>query len=99
YSGARAPRVGITRGACLGIAPTARLVDLSHHIAAQDILEGALCLEAAGPFFPRDTIHLAVVDPGVGSARRAIAVRAGGQYYVGPANGLLSLAFPPPTAP
>jgi len=91
--GTRDPWVGIMKGVILGIAPTARLVDLSHDIAAQDILEGALCLEAAAPFFPRDTIHLAVVDPGVGSARRAIAVRAGGQYYVGPDNGLLSLAF------
>jgi len=91
--GTRDPWVGIMKGVILGIAPTARLVDLSHDVAAQDILEGALCLEAAAPFFPRGTIHLAVVDPGVGSARRAIAVRAGGQYYVGPDNGLLSLAF------
>ena len=97
--GTRDPWVGIMKGVILGIVPTARLVDLSHDIAAQDVLEGALCLEAAAPFFPRSTIHLAVVDPGVGSARRAIAVRAGGQYYVGPDNGLLSLAFVQALAP
>ena len=91
--GTRDPWVGIMKGVILGIAPAARLVDLSHEIAAQSILEGALCLEAVVGFFPRGTIHLAVVDPGVGSARRALAVRAGGQYYVGPDNGLLSLAF------
>lgn len=97
--GTRDPWVGIMKGVILGIAPTARLVDLSHDVAAQDILEGALCLEAAAPFFPRGTIHLAVVDPGVGSARRAIAARAGEQYYVGPDNGLLSLAFAQAPAP
>jgi len=91
--GTRDPWVGIMKGVILGIAPAARLVDLSHEISAQAILEGALCLEAAVRFFPQGTIHLAVVDPGVGSARRALAVRAGGQYYVGPDNGLLSLAF------
>src|SRR5262245_62504119 len=91
--GTRDPWVGIMKGVILGIAPTARLVDLSHGIAAQDILEGALCLEAAAPFFPRDTIHLAVVDPGVGSARRAVAVRAGGQYYGRAGDGLLRPAF------
>jgi S-adenosylmethionine hydrolase len=97
--GTRDPWVGIMKGVILGIAPTARLVDLSHDIAARDILEGALCLEAAAPFFLQGTIHVAVVDPGVGSARRAIAVRAGGQYYVGPDNGLLSLAFARAPAP
>ncbi len=97
--GTRDPWVAIMKGVILGIAPTTRLVDLSHDVAAQDILEGALCLEAAAPFFPRGTIHLAVVDPGVGSARRAIAVRAGGQYFVGPDNGLLSLAFAQAPAP
>jgi len=91
--GTRDPWVGIMKGVILGIAPAVRLVDLSHEIAAQNVLEGALCLEAAARFFPRGTIHLAVVDPGVGSARRALAVRAGGQCYVGPDNGLLSLAF------
>jgi len=91
--GTRDPWVGIMKGVILSIAPAARLVDLSHEIAAQNILEGALCLEAAARFFPRGTIHLAVVDPGVGGVRRALAVQAGEQRYVGPDNGLLSLAF------
>src|SRR5262249_61435198 len=93
--GTRDPWVGIMKGVILGIAPAARLVDLSHEIAAQNILEGALCLEAAVRFFPRGTIHLAVVDPGVGGVRRGLAVQAGGGGHVGPANGPLSLAFAP----
>jgi S-adenosylmethionine hydrolase len=91
--GTRDPWVGIMKGVILGICPEARLVDLTHEVAAQDVLEGALCLEAAAHFFPRETIHLAVVDPGVGGPRRAVAVRAGGHRFVGPDNGLLSLAF------
>lgn len=91
--GTRDPWVGIMKGVILGICPGARLVDLSHDIAPQDVLEGALCLEAAASFFPSGTIHLAVVDPGVGGSRRPLALRAGEQCYVGPDNGLLSLVF------
>ena len=90
--GTRDPWVGIMKGVMLGICPGAHLVDLSHDIAPQDVLEGALCLEAAARFFPSGTIHLAVVDPGVGSSRRGVAAQAGGQSFVGPDNGLLSLA-------
>ena len=90
--GTRDPWVGIMKGVILGICPGARLVDLSHEIAPQDVLDGALTLESAARFYPAGTIHLAVVDPGVGSARRALGVRAGGQLFVGPDNGLLSLA-------
>src|SRR6266496_4224541 len=91
--GTRDPWVGIMKGVMLGICPEARLVDISHDIAPQDVLEGALCLEAAAGFFPAGTIHLAVVDPGVGSSRRPLALRAGGQCYVGPDNGLFSLVL------
>jgi S-adenosylmethionine hydrolase len=91
--GLRDPFMGIMKGVLLSICPSARLVDLTHEIAPQDILAGSLALEAAIPFFPPGTVHLAVVDPGVGSARRAIAVRAGGAYLVGPDNGLLSFAL------
>lgn len=91
--GTRDPWVGIMKGVILGICPSAQLVDLSHDIAAQDVLEGALCLESAVDFFPAGTIHLAVVDPGVGSSRRPLAARAAGRCYVGPDNGLLSLAL------
>ncbi|MFQ6672147.1 MAG: S-adenosyl-l-methionine hydroxide adenosyltransferase family protein, partial [Candidatus Tectimicrobiota bacterium] len=86
--GLRDPFVGAMKGVILSINREVHLVDLTHDIAPQDILEGALALEAAVPFFPSGTIHLAVVDPGVGSRRRALAVAARGQCFVGPDNGL-----------
>jgi hypothetical protein len=70
-----------------------RLVDLSHDILPQDINAGALLLQSAWRYFPPGTIHLAVVDPGVGSPRRALAAVCGGQFLVGPDNGLFSLVF------
>lgn len=79
------------KGAILRIAPDARILDLSHGIAPQNILEGALFLAAAVPGFPGGTIHVAVVDPGVGTARRPIIARCDGQFFVGPDNGLLTL--------
>jgi hypothetical protein len=91
--GVRDPFVGIMKGVLLSICPSARLVDLTHEIPPQDVLAGGLALEAAAPFFPAGTVHLAVVDPGVGTARRAIAVRAGGSYLVGPDNGLFTFAL------
>lgn len=90
--GLRDPFVGIMKGVLLSICPSARLVDLTHDVEPQDVLGGGLALEAAVPFFPPGTVHLAVVDPGVGSARRAIAVRAGEYYLVGPDNGLFTFA-------
>lgn len=91
--GTRDPWVGIMKGVILGICPEARLVDLSHDIAPQDVLEGALCLGAAAPFFPPGTIHLAVVDPGVGGARRPLALTVAGRRYVGPDNGLFTFVL------
>ncbi len=88
--GGRDPFVGVMKGVILGIAPAARLVDLTHEIAPHDVPEAALALEAAVGFFPPGTVHLAVVDPGVGSARRPLAVAARGQYFVGPDNGLFT---------
>ena len=90
--------VGIVKGVLLGINPRARLVDLTHTVPPQDVRRAALLLEAAWRFFPRGTVHLAVVDPGVGSARRPIAVEAGGHYFVGPDNGLLGFCFDLPGA-
>jgi hypothetical protein len=90
--------VGTVKGVLLSINPAARLVDLTHAVPPQDVRRGALLLEGAWRFFPRGTVHLAVVDPGVGGTRRAIAVRAGGQYFVGPDNGLLSFCFDVPGA-
>jgi S-adenosylmethionine hydrolase len=88
--GVRDPWVGSMKGVILGIAPRVRLVDITHEVAAHDVLEGALALEAAAPFFPSGTVHLAVVDPGVGSRRRALVLAAAGQWFVGPDNGLFT---------
>jgi S-adenosyl-L-methionine hydrolase (adenosine-forming) len=81
---------GVMRGVVLRIAPAAPLADLSHDIPPQDVAAGAWVLGTAWRYFPRETVFLCVVDPGVGSDRRAVAVRAGDHYYVGPDNGLLS---------
>ncbi len=89
---------GIVKGVILAIHPAARLVDLTHRIPPQDVRRGALVLEAAYAFFPPGTVHLAVVDPGVGGPRRAIAVEADGHCFVGPDNGLLGFCFARPGA-
>ena len=88
--GTRDAYVAAMKGVILGIAPDARLVDVSHEVAAHDVTEGALALEAAVPFFPAGTVHLAVVDPGVGTARRGLAVVTEGATFVGPDNGLFT---------
>lgn len=94
--GTRDPFVGMLKGVILGINRHVHLVDLTHEIAPQDILAGGLALEAAVSFFPPGTIHLAVVDPGVGSARRALGVASGGHLFVGPDNGLFTFLFTEP---
>lgn len=91
--GLRDPFVGVMKGVILGICREALLVDLTHEVAAQEIMEGALALESAWRFFPPGSVHLAVIDPGVGSRRRALALRAGGHYFVGPDNGLFTFAL------
>lgn len=85
--------VGVMKGVILGIAPGAQIADITHDIAAQDIRRAALVISRAAPYFPPGTVHIAIVDPGVGTQRRAIAARAGAHYFVGPDNGLFSLAF------
>src|SRR5262249_54454992 len=84
--------VGVMKGVILGIAPSAALVDLTHLIPPQDAAQGAFALGGAAPFFPPDTVHLAVVAPGVGGARRALAVTGPGGTFVAPDNGLLTYA-------
>ncbi|MFQ5667778.1 MAG: S-adenosyl-l-methionine hydroxide adenosyltransferase family protein [Candidatus Binatia bacterium] len=81
--------VGVMKGVVLGINPQVQLVDLTHAIPPQQIMAGALVLRHAVTFFPPGTIHVAVVDPGVGSVRRPIAVRTAKGFLVGPDNGLL----------
>lgn len=82
--------VGIMKGVILGIAPQATLVDLSHDIAPQDVRQASQVLARAAPYFPAGTIHLAVVDPGVGSRRRPLLVITERARYVGPDNGIFS---------
>lgn len=91
--GNRDPYVAAMKGVILSLNPEARLVDLTHEIEPQDITAGAFFLAEAAPCFPAGTIHLAVVDPGVGTTRRALAAQAGEQFFVGPDNGLFSLVF------
>ena len=86
--GQRDSFVGVLRGVILGIAPDARLADITHDVPPQDVATGAWTLSAAWRFFPEGTIFLCVVDPGVGSARLPIALRCGDRYFVGPDNGL-----------
>ncbi len=82
------------KGIILGINPAVRLIDATHDIQPFSILQGALVLKGMYPYFPRGTIHVAVVDPGVGSDRKGIVLRAEGQTFVGPDNGLFSLIVP-----
>lgn len=82
--------VGVMKGVVLGIAPEARIVDLTHAIAPQDIASGAWALGATYRYFPAETIFVCIVDPGVGSARRAIALHLGNWRFVGPDNGIFS---------
>jgi S-adenosylmethionine hydrolase len=82
--------VGQMKGAILAVSPSAILVDLTHVVPPQDVFAGAFLLWSAVEPFPAGTIHVAVVDPGVGSGRRAVALRAKrGDVFVGPDNGLL----------
>lgn len=85
--------VGALKGVVLSIAPRALPVDLCHGVPPQDVLHGSFVLRHAAREFPPDSIHLAVVDPGVGSARRALAVHARSHFWVAPDNGILSFLF------
>jgi S-adenosyl-L-methionine hydrolase (adenosine-forming) len=87
------PFVGIMKGVIFCITPNTQIVDLSHGIPPQDIRAAALTLAASVDYFAKGTIHVAVVDPGVGSERRAIVAESAGHYFVGPDNGVFSLAL------
>jgi S-adenosylmethionine hydrolase len=87
--GAGSPYVAQIKGVILALQPQAVLVDLTHSIPPQDIRQGALVLEDVTPRFPAGSIHVAVVDPGVGTSRRILAAEIGGRYYIAPDNGLL----------
>ena len=86
--------VGVCHGVIARIAPETRVIDLTHQVPRQDVDQGALALARSVRFMPDDAVYLAVVDPGVGTERRPIAVEASmGALLVGPDNGLLSLAW------
>jgi S-adenosylmethionine hydrolase len=92
--GTRDAYVAEMKGVMLDITASAghavALIDLTHEVAAHDVTEGALALDAAAPFFPRGSIHLAVIDPGVGTDRRGLVVRTERALFVGPDNGLFT---------
>ena len=89
--GLRDHYVGTMKGVALGICPDVTFVDISHEVPAHDVLTGALELDASYRYFPPGTTFLVVVDPGVGSSRRALAIDTGEYRFVGPDNGVLSL--------
>src|ERR1700689_4830988 len=82
--------VGVMKGVILSINPEVHVVDITHHVLAHDILDGAVTIAQAYSYFPPKTIHLVVVDPGVGTARRPILVASDQHYFVAPDNGVLS---------
>lgn len=82
--------VSAVKGVILSTNPSARIVDITHDIPPQEVETAAFTLLAACPSFPEDTIHVAVVDPGVGSARRAILIKTSDRYFIGPDNGIFS---------
>ena len=88
--GVRDPYVAEMKAVILGLNPAVRFIDVSHEVAAHDVVEGALAVHAMVMVCPEGTIHLAVVDPGVGTRRRGLVVAASGQFFVGPDNGIFT---------
>jgi S-adenosylmethionine hydrolase len=92
--GSSDPYVGMMKGVIAGICPDANVIDLTHDVPPQDVTLGAFFLARAHRYFPPGAVHVAVVDPRVGTRRGRIALAAHGQFFVGPDNGLLSRAAP-----
>jgi S-adenosyl-L-methionine hydrolase (adenosine-forming) len=90
--GLKDPYVAEMKGVILTINPKATIVDLTHEVAKFDIRMGAFMLASAAPYFPKGTVHLAVIDPGVGTERHAILIQTKNGFFVGPDNGVLVLA-------
>jgi S-adenosylmethionine hydrolase len=84
---------GVLSGVILSIAPDAKIAELTHEITPFNILEGAVVLGRCAPYFPEGSIHICVVDPGVGTNRRGLAARLGNQLFVGPDNGLCTIMY------
>ena len=85
--------VGAMKGVILEIVPEAEIVDISHAVQAFDVLDGALAISQAYSYFPNGTVHVVVVDPGVGTERRPILASSDGFHFVAPDNGVLSLVY------
>jgi S-adenosylmethionine hydrolase len=91
--GQRDAYVAAMKGAILELVPNANIIDIAHDLTRYNIIQAAFILLNASQYFPINTIHLVVVDPGVGTERRRIIVQGNRSYYVGPDNGVLSLAI------
>jgi S-adenosylmethionine hydrolase len=85
--------VGVMKGVILGICPQAQIVDISHDVRPHEISEGSYLIAQAWRYFPKKTIHVVVIDPGVGSTRRPILMEAGGHVFLAPDNGVLASIF------
>ena len=85
--------VGAVKGVILDIVPEAAIVDISHAVQAFDVLDGALTISQTYSYFPTGTVHMVVVDPGVGTARRPIIASSDGYHFVAPDNGVLSMVY------
>jgi S-adenosyl-L-methionine hydrolase (adenosine-forming) len=85
--------VGTMKGVILSVEPNAEIIDISHSVQAFDVLDGALTISQAYSYFPTGTVHMVIVDPGVGSARRPIIVSSDRHHFVAPDNGVLSLVY------
>ncbi len=87
------------KGVILSISPDARIIDITHEIRSQQIQQAAFLTQIAWPAFPEGTIHVAIVDPGVGTERRAVLLQTGQGWFLGPDNGVLSAALPDDVRP
>jgi len=85
--------VGAVKGVILDITPDAQIVDISHAVQAFDVLDGALAISQSYSYFPNGTVHMVVVDPGVGTTRRPILASSDGYHFVAPDNGVLSMVY------
>jgi S-adenosyl-L-methionine hydrolase (adenosine-forming) len=85
--------VGVMKGVILSICPEAQIVDISHDVTPHEIEEGGYLIAQAWRYFPKKTVHVVVIDPGVGSSRRPLLMEAGSHYFVAPDNGVLAMIF------
>lgn len=91
--GTNDPFVGAMKGVIVDIVPEAQIVDITHAVQAYDVLDGALAIAQAYSYFPTGTVHMVVVDPGVGTTRRPILASSDGYHFVAPDNGVLSMVY------